>query len=150
MKNVRKNIIGILMVLVFSLLAYVHVTNVLERREIEKISMDEDILMLSSRVDLVAYTPYEELYDGDDDDEADIYYSGNTEGHYFTVEEFTQYDPQASDETIIKIRTKHIPELNKVRDAIGKVIVIRSAARSYEHEKEVVGQGTVNTYLTED
>ena len=64
-------------------------------------------------------------------DEAVIY--ADEEGN-FTVEEFLEYDPQPTSETIRKIKKIHIPELERVRTAIGQPIVIRSASRTKRHE----------------
>lgn len=109
------------------------------------------VISLKERVELVAYVPDEELWDGEEDDEADIIYVGDEdEGSNFEVEEFLEYDPNATNETRTKISSLHIPELQKVRDNIGLPIIIRSAARSVEHEKKVGGQEGRNMFTNVD
>jgi len=54
----------------------------------------------------------------------------------FSINEFIKYDRNATDLTITKIKEIHIPQLEKVRSAVGKPIIIRSASRTYEHEKK--------------
>jgi len=107
--------------------------------------LSDEIATVRERVDLKAYVPNDELVDnlGGEfmDDESEIIYA-TEEGSEsdFTVEEFTEYDPYPSLATVTKIKTLHIPELQKVRDNISEPIIIRSAARTYEHEKKQVGQ----------
>lgn len=100
----------------------------------------DDINAMSESVDLVSYVPTEDLEDEASDDEADIIYATDDDESHFQVEEFLAYDKDPSDSTIDKIKTLHIPQLEKVRDGLGQPIIIRSAARSLEHEKKAAGQ----------
>ena len=78
--------------------------------------------------------------DGGSSDGTVILYAGE-ESTCFKVEEFTKYDNNPSARTVSKISTVHIPELVKLRSAVGEPIIIRSGARSYEHEKKMGRSG---------
>jgi len=104
------------------------------------------VSVLEERVAVKNFVADEYLVDdGLDDDAPIIYPTTDNTRDIFTVEEFTKYDETATDETIQKIKEIHIPELVKVRNVIGEPIIIRSAARSYEHEKKWGAVGKVNT-----
>lgn len=95
---------------------------------------DSNMLELSKRVYIDSYIDEKYIEDGEFDDDASIIYTDAESKQHFKVEEFTKYDPNPTDETIRKIKEVHIPQLVKVRDKLGKPIIIRSASRTYEHE----------------
>lgn len=74
------------------------------------------------------------LCDSDIDDDCLIIYNKSIDSNNFIVDEFIEYDQDPSEETIRKIKEVHIPELQRIRDKVDKPIIIRSAARSYQHE----------------
>ena len=111
-------------------------------KELEKKELIRKIDELSKSVDVVSYTGHNELYDGDEDDDINIIYPDNTSGaNSFVVSEFTKYDTSPTESTIRKIKEIHIPQLEKVRDEINLPIVIRSASRSYQHERKMGRSG---------
>lgn len=122
--------------------------NIIQNERAE-VNLENQITSLSERVDLVAFVPSDELWDGELDDESDIIYTDDMSEN-FEVEEFIEYDPHPSISTINKIKNIHIPELEKVRDNVDMPIVIRSASRSYEHEKEEEGQVIQSIYTLMD
>lgn len=89
---------------------------------------------LSIRVDIDTYIDEKYIEDGEFDDESSIIYTDSRGSQYFKVEEFTKYDKNPTKETIRKIKEIHIPQLVKVRDGVNQAVIIRSAARSKEHE----------------
>ena len=101
------------------------------------------ILVMSERVDVLNYVVDEFVIDGYEDDDSVIIYAGNEfTGSNCDIEEFTEFDRDASDETLSKIQNTHIPELEKIRKKVGEPIIIRSAARSYSHELRMGRKGT--------
>jgi len=101
--------------------------------ELERLAENVRVVNFISNTELYESANYEE-----DDDEATIIYpnelSDKLEKNYFVVDDFLKYDRNASDSTIYKIKTLHIPQLERVRDVTGMPIIIKSAARSYAHE----------------
>jgi len=147
----KRQLLGLFLIFVTTMYVISCTKAKIDREQENRVDITEQINSLSERVSLEAYTPISDLVDGEFDDEDIIIYAGNNrEGSNFEVDEFTQYDSNPSKETINKIITKHIPQLEKVRDNLKEPIIIRSAARSYEHEKKWGGQGTLNTSLTKD
>lgn len=106
----------------------------------------EEISRLSDYVQLVSFVPLEDLSDNHDYGDDRIIYpsvsidTGSVRSN-FMVSEFTKYDVDASIKTINKIKNIHIPQLERVRDRIKKPIIIRSASRTYEHEKKMGRSG---------
>ena len=99
----------------------------------------KEIERLSENVNVINFISNAELSESTFDDEEDIIYPNVETGlqddkNYFVVEDFIKYDRNASDSTIYKIKTLHIPQLERVRDVTGLPIIIKSSARSYEHE----------------
>ena len=114
-------------------------------KDIEEINTSthaSELAILSRNVNVVNFISNSELYESpnyeEDDDEANIIYPNEQAQHlstsYFIVDDFLEYDRNASDSTRYKIKTLHIPQLERVRDVTGLPIIIKSAARSYEHE----------------
>lgn len=96
-------------------------------KKIDKLSVD---------INIDAYVADEVLSDEGSDGGDIIIYADQEGSSHFKVDEFTTYDGNPSKETISKIQDIHIPQLEKVRSAINKPIVIRSASRTVEHEKK--------------
>lgn len=144
-----KNLVVAICVIAFLGGAITRCNTIRDEKQVDKVELTNQISALSERVDLVAYVPSEELWDGEMDDESPIIYTDNM-SEDFEVEEFTEYDPNPSEATVNKIRSMHIPELQKVRDNMNMPIVIRSASRSAEHEKKEVGQVTRSIYTLMD
>lgn len=89
---------------------------------------------LDGYVDVETYVVDDLLSDDQEyGDEIVIIADPEDSGH-FEVVEFLEYDPNPTGETVEKIKEIHIPELEKVRSAVGKPIIIRSASRTKEHE----------------
>ncbi len=94
-----------------------------------------NITELSKHVNVNAYLSDDLITDEGSNGGEIIIYADEQQTN-FSVDEFTKYDRSPTDLTIAKIKEIHIPQLEKVRSAIGKPIIIRSASRTYEHEKK--------------
>ena len=141
-----KNTIGVITIAVTSLLFIGSTSNTYAKEDYCIYELE------NAGVGVSAYVTNDMLSDDESgiDDEADIIYANNS-GDYFAVEEFLEFDKEASNATISKIVYKHIPELEKVRRGIGKPIIIRSGARSYSHELKMGRSGkSQHVYATGD
>lgn len=106
--------------------------------EIDITQQKTELARLSKNIRVINFVSSNDLAESLTDDEEDIIYpnefTGKKDKHYFVVEDFIKYDKNADDSTIYKIKTLHIPQLERVRDVTGLPIIIKSGARSYEHE----------------